>query len=111
MVFGLIAILAVGCGSTPKTPVAPTTPTASAAPAADPTLSSDPLDQASLAFVGGHSRSEIKLTMDEVLTVYGLELSDENYSRAGSVLVGLRKAAIEQGCLEEDCSEMAILET
>lgn len=48
--------------------------------------------QAEIAFVGGHTQAEIKARLDEALKLYGLPLTDENYSRAGSSLVALRKA-------------------
>ena len=60
------------------------------------------LDQAEIAFVGGHSRAQIKERLDEALGLYGLPITEENYSRAGSTLVALRKA--------NGTSEMEILD-
>jgi hypothetical protein len=62
----------------------------------------DALDQAAIAFVGNHSRAEIKQSMDRAMSLYGLELTEDNYSRAGSVLVAL------QG--KNGTAEMAILD-
>ncbi|HEX2207571.1 MAG TPA: hypothetical protein VHG93_07795 [Longimicrobium sp.] len=62
----------------------------------------DALDQAVLAFVGNPARTEIKSRMDVALRLYGLQPTEENYSRAGSVLVTLRK--------QNGTPEMAILD-
>lgn len=66
-----------------------TEPDAASGPAA--TLPPGALDQMAIAFEGGHSRAEIKARLDSVMLLYGLELSEENYSRAGSTLVALRR--------------------
>ncbi len=58
-----------------------------------------PLDQMVIAFVGNHSRGQIKQRMDRAMTLYGLPVSEENYSGAGSVLVTMRK---EYGVSEMD---------
>jgi hypothetical protein len=50
-----------------------------------------PLDKMVVAYKGNHSRSTIQARMDEVMTMYGLSISEEEYTRAGSVLVSLRK--------------------
>jgi hypothetical protein len=49
------------------------------------------IQQASLAFDGGHNAREIQAKMDEAFTLYGLEKTNDNYSRAGSVLVTMRR--------------------
>jgi hypothetical protein len=51
-----------------------------------------PLTQAELAFVGGHTRQQIKQGLDRALPLYGLQVTNENYSRAASTLVALRKS-------------------
>lgn len=61
-----------------------------------------PLDQMVLAFEGNHSRAEIKDRMDEAMGLYGVALTEENYSRAGSTVVSLRR--------EYGPSEMEILD-
>lgn len=66
---------------------------------------SDPLDQMEIAFLGGYSRSEIKLRIDEAMTLYGMPITEENYSRAGSVLVTLRQ---EYGPTEMDILDYMI---
>ena len=58
---------------------------------ADQSLPADPLDQMAIAFEGGHSRQEIKTRLDQAMELYGLPPTDDNYSRAGSVLVSLRR--------------------
>lgn len=59
------------------------------------------LEQMEIAFIGGFSYNEIKERMDLVMQQYGLSITNENYSRFGSVLVTLRK--------ETGVSEMDIL--
>ena len=55
------------------------------------TVESDSLGQMEIAFEGGYKRQEIQRCVDTALTAYGHPLTEENYSRAGSALVGLRK--------------------
>lgn len=57
----------------------------------DPSAPTDALGQMEIAFVGGHSRASIKARLEKAMTLYGLPINEENYSRAGSALVGLRK--------------------
>ncbi len=66
-------------------------PTASASGSNDPRV--DALGMMEVAFVGNHSRSEIKRTLDEAMNLFGLPVTEINYRRAGSVLVVLRKEA------------------
>src|SRR5262245_11771184 len=47
---------------------------------------------AEIAFVGGHTHAEIKARLDETMKLYGLPTTEDNYSRAGSTLIALRKA-------------------
>jgi hypothetical protein len=61
----------------------------------------DALDMMVVAFEGGYSRAEIKERMDKAMTLYGLSLSEDEYNRAGSVLVALRN--------KSGISEMKIL--
>lgn len=49
------------------------------------------LEQMEIAFIGSFSYNEIKERMDSVMQQYGLSMTNENYSRFGSVLVTLRK--------------------
>lgn len=99
-------IYASGCGGA-VVPATQRPPDPVATPIAQETAPSDPLDQAVIAFEGGHSRKQIKTALDKALTMYGLERTAENYSRAGSALVGLRQSAASDGC--GHCSEMEIL--
>ena len=57
------------------------------------------LEQMEIAFVGSYSYSEIKNRIDTVMQLYGLSMTNENYSRFGSALVGVRK---ETGTPEMD---------
>lgn len=81
----LIAACAVNteANESPSTLFADSSETSAGAP-------SDPLDQMAIAFVGGYSRSEIKSRLDNAMGLYGLGLTSDNYSRAGSVLVALQ---------------------
>ena len=67
-----------------------------------PVASMDAIEQMEIAFIGGHSQAEIKAKIDRAMDLYDLAKTSENYSRAGSVLVALRK--------EYGPSEMAILD-
>jgi hypothetical protein len=72
-------------------------------PEADPEPPpSDPLDQMLISFNGNPSKTEIKQAMDDALNATDTAISDENYSRAGSVLVTFRK---EYGIDEMDVLE------
>lgn len=70
--------------------------------------SSDPLEQASVAFEGRPARAEVQGQLDRALDMFDLARTDENYSRAGSVLVTMRQRAFDRGC--RSCTEMAILD-
>jgi hypothetical protein len=61
-----------------------------------------------IAFDGGAARAAIKTKMDAALALYGLEISEVNYSRAGSALVALQEADKAKGCAT--CSAIAILD-
>lgn len=91
LLLALVATLALfGCGNPPSS---------------EPrhTVSDMPaIQQASLAFDGGHSAQDIQAKLDEAFTLYGLEKTNDTYSRAGSVLVTMRKA--------HGVSEMQILD-
>ena len=52
---------------------------------------SDPLAQMEIAFEGNYSKAQIKEFMDLAMKLYSLPITNENYSRAGSALVALRK--------------------
>lgn len=59
------------------------------------------LEQMEITFVGGYSYNEIKKRIDSVMQQYKLSMTNENYSRFGSLLVSIRK--------EYSVSEMDIL--
>lgn len=100
-----IAFLVAGCSSGSGGPP-PLTASPTERPAA--TLPSDALSQMELAFVGSPRKSEIKAILDQALSLYGLELTQDNYSRAGSALIAVRIDAEGRGC--GSCTERAILE-
>lgn len=49
------------------------------------------LEMMRVAFVGGHSASEIEDQVRRTATVFNLPATDQNFSRMGSALVALRK--------------------
>ena len=51
----------------------------------------NPIEQMEIAFDGDYSKLQIKERLDEAMELYNLPKTKENYSRAGSVLVALRK--------------------
>lgn len=116
----LVALLVAGCGgSTATTAVASSplaTPATERTPTAGPpepaptiaTLPSDALSQMEIAFIGTPRQSEIRALLEEAFVIYDLEWTEDNLSRAGSVLVALRKDAEDAG--REDITEMVILE-
>lgn len=57
-------------------------------PAAAP---SDPLDQMLIMFNGSPSKTEIQQAMDDALNATNTPVTDDSYSRAGSVLVTFRE--------------------
>ena len=57
------------------------------------------LEQMVVAFEGKHLASEIRPLLDKAMRTYNTPITEENYSRAGSALVGLRK---EFGVAEMD---------
>jgi hypothetical protein len=52
---------------------------------------SDPLEQMEIAFEENYSKAQIKERIDKAMKLYNVPLTNEYYSRAGSVLVELRK--------------------
>jgi hypothetical protein len=63
--------------------------------------SMDALSQMEIAFEGSYTKEQIKEKLDKAMALYDLPINEENYSRSGSALVGLRK--------ETGIKEMAIL--
>ena len=60
------------------------------------------LEKMELAFIGNHSKEEIKGQLDKAMELHGIMETEENYSRCGSILIMLRK--------ENAVSEMAIID-
>ncbi|MBN1915681.1 hypothetical protein JW796_01630 [Candidatus Dojkabacteria bacterium] len=65
------------------------------------------LEMMEVAFEGGYSQSEIKEKLDEAMTLYALEINEENYSKAGSALIALRKES-KTGVTEMDILDFMI---
>ncbi len=105
LVVALTCLLAASCNQN-KPPATPTseqqTSSAISAIAKLGNLATDPFAQMSLTFEGNPSPEDIKGKVDRVLGMYGMELTNENRTHAGSTLVTLRK--------EHGHSEMAILD-
>ena len=66
------------------------------------TSSKDALGMMETIFKGNYTRQEIKSTLDQAMTLYGVFINEENYNRCGSVLVALRK--------DTNIKEMTILD-
>jgi len=64
--------------------------------------SMDALSQMEIAFEGAYTKGQIKENHDKTMALYDVPINEENYSRSGSALVGLRK--------ETGIKEMAILD-
>jgi hypothetical protein len=86
----IACLLLASCGGSPEPPASSASPQSSA------------LDQMEVAFAASPTRASIKAALDAALPMYGHPVTEENYSRAGSTLVSLRKS-------NPDFSEMAIL--
>jgi hypothetical protein len=88
-----IVLLVAGCAGSPRA-----LPTTAIAPPEPPptTVPADPIAQAEIAFIGNPSQGEIRTKLNRAFSIYGLEATSDNYSRAGSSLVALgqRCAAI-----------------
>ncbi len=63
------------------------------------------LEQMKIAFEGGYTTGQIKAVLDNALSIYGVPINEENYSRAGSTLIVLRK---ENGTNEMDILDYMI---
>lgn len=53
----------------------------------------DALTMIETVFVGDYTRAEIKSRLDMAMRLFDLPITEDNYNRAGSVLVTLRKEA------------------
>lgn len=62
----------------------------------------DALGQMEVAFEGSYTRAIIKQRLEKAMQLYKVPITEENYSRAGSTLVALRK--------QNGIREMAILD-
>jgi len=107
LALALVFVACSGPAPEPRRDAQAAEPTPAAA--AEPAIPSDPLELASIAFIGSPRSTEVKARMDTVLRTIDLPPTDDNYSRAGDVLVTLRKQFHdEQGC--RACTEMGILD-
>lgn len=95
-------VLAASCSKSQPAPPEQQTPSAVSAIAKLGNLATDPFAQMSLTFEGNPPAADIKVKLDRVMGMYGMELNDANRSHAGSTLTTLRK--------EHGHSEMAILD-
>jgi hypothetical protein len=91
----VLLALVLGCGPGNQAPTEDRATSVSGFP-------DNALDQAVLAFVSNPTRTEIKSRLDVALRLYGLQPTEENYGRAASALVTLRK--------QNGTAEMAILD-
>ncbi len=98
----LVVVLIAACssGSEIATP-------APAIPAGPTPMSA--LSQMEMVFIGSPREAEIRALLDTVLADHGLPATEANYQKAGDALVATRISAVEAGCPESQCSEMAVL--
>ena len=66
-----------------------------------PTASASALQMMEVAFKGNPSQSEIKALLDPAMTAAGLPITEDNYQRAGSVVIALGQ--------KNNIAEMSIL--
>jgi hypothetical protein len=78
-------------------------------PASDATVPSDALSQMEIAFIGNPRQAVIKQKVEDVLALYDLEATEENYRHVGDVLVALRQANFDEGSCDA-CTEIGILD-
>lgn len=100
-------LLGLGCGVLyyvgSQEEAATRTPISSySTPSAEPSTEVDALNQAEAVFAGGYTREQVKARLDQAMQLYGLPITEENYSRAGSALVAMRQ--------QTGNTEMAILD-
>lgn len=94
----LLAVAVVGgCGPATTTP-------------ASTSITADALDQMVVTFEGTPLRATVQAAVDAALAATNMSLSSENYSRAGSTLVALRKSTgVSEmdmlGCIPEIVNE------
>ncbi len=62
--------------------------------ASDPTVPSDALSQMEIAFIGNPRQAVIKQKVEDVLALYDLEATEENYRHVGDALVALRQGEL-----------------
>lgn len=100
----IIGLFIVGCepSSTSNQPSQSRGSSRSSTSSSSAVQSMTALQQMELAFVGNPRQSVIKPKLDRAFRLYGVEITEENYSRAGSSLVVLRQ--------ETGVPEMEILE-
>lgn len=90
-------------GSRETSEAVPSFSSTSSAPSSPATAPNrDALDAMVIAFEGLHTRAAIKERLERAMTIYGLDVTEDNRHRAGSTLVALRKA--------NGTHEMAILD-
>src|SRR5687767_6637653 len=99
----LAVVILAGCGGDRSDYAEPTESdatvvraTSTSFPTREPTRPSgasglNALAQMEIAFKGSPSQSEIKRTLDQAMSLYGLSKTEDNYSRAGSALVLLTR--------------------
>ena len=96
----VVLIAACGSGSEFATP-------APAIPAGPTPMSA--LSQMEMVFIGSPREADIRALLDTVLADHGLPATEASYQKAGDALVATRISAVEAGCPESQCSEMAVL--
>ena len=105
LIIAIVAVIVVGCAGSGSRTSEPTVELIGP-PATMPT---DALSQMEIAFIGNPRQETIQTALDKALKAYRLKPTEANYRMAGDALVALRLGAVDGGCDEDVCSEMAIL--
>jgi hypothetical protein len=80
-------VLAVSCGGV----ISLETPTSVSSTSATTVAQMTSFEKMEIAFEGGYNKAEIKPRLERAMDLYGVPITEEIYSRAGSTLVALRK--------------------
>lgn len=91
---GLLTVAGAACSDQDKQP-----PDSVELATEKPAQPADALGQMEVAFEGNYTREQIKPVLDHALKLYGLPITEENYSRSASVLIVMRR---EHGVNEMD---------
>ena len=64
------------------------------------------LNRLLIVYQGDHSKRQIQSKLDQAFRLYGVPITEENYTRYGSILVSLRRG-VERGATEKEILDYA----